>query len=53
VAVTPEALPDPGGARSVPLVDAAVTAALATNAEVQIVPDKAGPPGGIGALLRW
>lgn len=45
VAVTPAALPDPGGARSVPLVDAAVTAALATNADVRIVPDEAGTPG--------
>lgn len=53
VAVTPETLPDPAAARHGPLVDIAVTAALATHADVRIVSDQATPPGGIGALLRW
>jgi hypothetical protein len=52
-AVTPDALPDPNDARSAPLVDVAVTAALATAADVRIVPSDSPPPGGIGALLRW
>lgn len=41
-----------GELRSAPLADAAVTAALATGADVRVVPDGEVPEG-IGALLRW
>jgi hypothetical protein len=53
VAVTPDALPDSSDARSAPLGDVAVTAALATAADVRVVPADSPPAGGIGALLRW
>jgi hypothetical protein len=53
VALTPDGLPDAGGAQAAPLVDAAVAAALAINTDVRILPDEAAPPGGVGALLRW
>lgn len=55
-------LADPDGARSAPLLDAAVAAALATGAGVLVVPTSdsrpdSGPPAalrdGLGALLRW
>jgi hypothetical protein len=59
VATTPGDLVDPEAATSVPLLDAAVAAALASGADMMIVPAAAGgePPGGLrdglGALLRW
>ena len=40
-------------ARSAPLVDAAVTAAVATGADVRVVPESDRLPEGLGALLRW
>jgi hypothetical protein len=43
-------------ARSAPLVDVAVTAAIATGADVRVVPESARSgrlPEGLGALLRW
>jgi hypothetical protein len=43
-------------ARSAPLVDAAVTAAVATGADVRVLPDSDRLPDGLdglGALLRW
>jgi hypothetical protein len=43
-------------ARSAPLVDVAVTAAVATGADVRVVPESARSdrlPDGVGALLRW
>ena len=45
----------PGGTAgpSAPLFDAAVGAALATGAEVLVLPGDAPVPGGMGALLRW
>jgi peptide subunit release factor 1 (eRF1) len=39
--------------RSAPLVDAAVTAAVATGADIRIVPASAPLRDGLGALLRW
>lgn len=54
VAVSPEHLPGTAPARPVELGDAAVAAALATGAEVQVLSaDSSGPRHGIGALLRW
>jgi release factor family 2 len=40
-------------ARSAPLVDVAVTAAVATGADVRVVPESGRLPEGLGALLRW
>jgi Bacterial archaeo-eukaryotic release factor family 2 len=39
--------------RSAPLVDVAVAAAVATGADVRVVPTSAGLTEGLGALLRW
>ena len=35
------------------VVDAAVRAALTTSAGIFVIPTRAGPRGGLGALLRW
>jgi hypothetical protein len=40
-------------AQSAPLVDVAVAAAVATGADVRVVPESAGLREGLGALLRW
>lgn len=40
-------------ARSAPLVDVVVAAAVATGADVRVVPTSAGLREGVGALLRW
>lgn len=59
VATTPGDLAEPHAAEGVPLLDAAVTAALASGAGVLVVPagDDGSPPedlrDGLGALLRW
>jgi hypothetical protein len=59
VATTPGDLAEPDAAEGVPLLDAAVTAALASGAGVLVVPagDDGSPPehmgDGLGALLRW
>jgi hypothetical protein len=42
-----------GSDRTAPLLDAAVSAALTTGAEVLVLPADGRVPGGIGALLRW
>ena len=59
VATTPGDLAEPDAAAGAPLLDAAVTAALASGAGVLVVPagDDGSPPDdlgdGLGALLRW
>lgn len=53
VALSPDDLPAGGERWSVPLVDAAVVSALASGADVRVVPADLAPPAGIGALLRW
>lgn len=53
VALSPEELPAGGERWPVPLVDAAVAGALASGADVRVVPADLAPPDGIGALLRW
>jgi hypothetical protein len=53
VALSPEDLPAGGERWPVRLVDAAVAGALASGADVRVVPADVAPPDGIGALLRW
>lgn len=69
VALSREALLEGSEARSTPLLDAAIAAALATGADIRVLPPEPAPsagaapvadlpdlpdlPGGLGALLRW
>lgn len=53
VALLPEDVPAGPPVRPAPLADAAVSAALATGAEVQVFSKGQGPEEGVGALLRW
>jgi Bacterial archaeo-eukaryotic release factor family 2 len=53
VGISPDDVLTDGDRWSAPLVDVAVSSALAAHADVRVVPDDQAPTGGIGALLRW